>query len=218
MQLHKYDDVWDHRRRRSQCPPLRPGAYAPSNRARLRYRCPRGRCKNQTVYLKDDWRLYTYLPRRGSHENVALRLALMHRRNSIESLFALTKHLGPGNAWPNRMRLGGDLEMKWLCSLTLTLQTARRLAHQNGAYDSALREARELGLVDGETPPLPLGGPQTREQREAYERSLEDWPAPEPPSLWPSEHKTVLDEEYLLPDLNEFSDEPDSPVDPVEPG
>jgi hypothetical protein len=209
MELHKYDDIWDQRKRRKQQPPLRPGAYAPSNRARLRYRCPAGKCRNQAVYLKDDWRLYTFLPRRGSHSNVALRLALMQRRNSIESLFALMKHLGPGSVWPNRMRWGGDLEMRWLCSLTLTLHTARRLAQQNGAHEEALREARDLGLVGGETPPRPDIGPQTPEQREAYERSLNEWPELAPPTGWPNEDKTVLDEEYLLPDINEFSDEPD---------
>jgi hypothetical protein len=212
MDLHKYDDVWDWRRRRSQRPPLRPGAHAPSNRARLRYRCPQGKCPNQAVYLKDDWRLYTHLPRRGSHKNVALRLALMDRRNSIESLFALMKHLGPGSPWPNRARWAGDLEMKWLCSLTLTLHTARRLVHQNGAYERALEEAQGLGFLDGETPPRPDSGPKTPEQLDALGASLRHWPEPEAPSFWPSEHPAAIDEEYLLPDLNEFSDEPDSPT------
>jgi hypothetical protein len=109
------------------------------------------------------------------------------------------------------MRWGGDLEMRWLCSVTLLLHTARRLSHQNGLYKAAVEEARELGLVDGEDPPRPQGAPETPEQQKAFERSLSDWPEPEAPSFWPPENPTVIDEEYLLPDLNEFSAEPDSP-------
>ncbi len=208
MKLHKYDDVWDQRRRRSQNPPLRPGAYAPSNNLRMRWVCPNGRCQNQTTYAKRDWRLYAYLPRRGSHPNVALRYALLDRRNSVESLFALTKHLGPGSGWPSRMRFGGDIEAKWIVSLALMLHTARRLVHQSGQYTCALADARSLGLVDDSAPPQANGNPTAAQER-AYEKSLSLAVGAEAPASWDPAVPTAIDEDYLLPPLEGFSDEPD---------
>lgn len=85
------------------------------------------------------WRVHTYLPFEGGHRRVGLRLAMGARRNSSESLNAMLQSWGVGLSgragpfWVNR-----TAEMHWLVGGALFGNTARRLAHESGAYQESL--------------------------------------------------------------------------------
>jgi hypothetical protein len=137
---------------------LGPGERVDLSKAGFRWRCEQ--CHFTTTTRWDDGpRVYPFLPFRGEHRSrVALRRALMRRRNQAESLNARLKGRGISNGGMNVPRwVRTDREVKWLChgvSLAFTLQ---RLAHLTGEYDTAREEAERLGLL---TPPSgPPGQP-----------------------------------------------------------
>ena len=91
--------------------------------ARLRWVCRNskpsrrsgaGICKGVETKPHDDARVYTFLPRGGSHRHAALRTALLLRRNGVESINASMKNLGVGGKDQQRPGWAGDLEMDWL--------------------------------------------------------------------------------------------------------
>jgi hypothetical protein len=96
--------------------------------------------------------LYTWLPFEGDHWRVGLRAALGHRRNSSESLNAYLKAWGvglPGKAGP--FWCNDDADFEWLVGGALFGNTARRLAHESGAYARSLELATAYGLTEPET-------------------------------------------------------------------
>ncbi len=120
--------------------------------ARIRYACPISdpNCTQQTVYTRDDGRLYPYLPHDGLESDTCVdrRHALLLGRNSVEMRFANLKGSGPGGTGQQRFKMRSDRTSEWLISLNLLLATAKRVAHETGGYDRAHEDAREIGLVD----------------------------------------------------------------------
>jgi DDE family transposase len=151
--------------------------------ARLRWVCEHGLCKPTYTRPFDDPRLYTFLPRVGDHPRAALRSALLHRRNAVESYFARLHNLGL-NGKANRPAWAKDHEMDWLLGAGIISLTARRLVHEIGLYDLAEAEARDLRLLDQPSAEVPAPGPNEIElagARRERERIL--GPA-EPPRTW----------------------------------
>lgn len=137
------------------------GQMAPTG-ARLRWVCERGLCKPTYTRPFDDPRLYTYLPRAGDHPRAALRSALLHRRNAVESYFARLHALGLGGK-ANRPAWAKDHEVDWLLGMGIVSLTARRLAHETGLYAAAEGEAEALGLMDQPSHAVPAPGPSEEE-------------------------------------------------------
>ena len=137
----------DHAKRRELG--LAPGDVADLSRASFRWVCPDGAgCQATTTWSKNP-RLYTYLPPRGEHhKRVALRKALLVRRNVSESLNARIKGRGIGNRGMNVPKwVSTDDEMRWLCYGTCLGFALVRLAHETGAYEAMRDEAAARGLL-----------------------------------------------------------------------
>ena len=121
-------------------------------KARNRWQCElcaaQGRKLMATTYLRRNARIYTWLPRRGTHRRYATRQALMLRRNSIEQLFSQLKRRGIGNRDHYSCRWASKPEhIQWLCAAALFGMTARRDAHETGLYSESADEAWELKLT-----------------------------------------------------------------------
>jgi hypothetical protein len=116
--------------------------------ARIRYVCPIGdpTCPKQTVYTRDDGRLYPY----GLETDLyfARCQAQQLGRNSIEMRFAHLKGGGVANTGQARFKMRSDRATEWLISLNFLLATAKRLAHETGGYERALDDPPSLGLLD----------------------------------------------------------------------
>ena len=132
---------------------------------RIRWRCQD--CHENGVELRaNTWfrknaRIYTSLPRGGDNWRYALRLALMSRRNSIESINSQLKLRGIGAQSHFKAKWVARQEhMEWLCYLALAAMSFRREAHETGLYAWAAREAERLELVKG-----PLAVPATAMDR-----------------------------------------------------
>ncbi len=104
------------------------------------------------TYLRDDPRMYTWLPRQGGHWRVALRQALHHRRNSSETLNSCVQAYGLGlKGRATAFWVNSDDDAAWFASMVLCNQTLRRLAHASGVYQHHLNEALALNLLTPET-------------------------------------------------------------------
>jgi hypothetical protein len=118
-------------------------------RARLRWRCPASGCGiTAATHPSHNPRLYTYLPRKGEHRRAGRRVALLKRRNQVESVIASLKGRGiglRGQMQPNWV--SSDRQAEWLAGAALLGLTLRRTSHEWGAYVAAEAEARALGLV-----------------------------------------------------------------------
>jgi hypothetical protein len=154
MKVRDHDRWWGAKRRAEAG--IERGAHAPQVDARIRWVCAKGdkTCGMRTTRPRDDARVYTYLPRAGSHKRVAMREALLVRRNSIESIFAQLKGGGQGGPAQWRAFWAEDQEMEWLLYAGLLFITARRLVNENGDYERVREEAETLGLLDDSTPRL----------------------------------------------------------------
>ena len=139
----------DHAKRRQLG--LRPGEPADLSQASFRWKCVDTSCPvtAQTSWQKSP-RAHPYLPFKGVHRSrVALRKALMLRRNASESLNARLKGRGIGNGGMNVPKwVSTDGEMAWLCFGTSVAFTLLRLAHDSGAYESAREEADSHDLLN----------------------------------------------------------------------
>ena len=84
--------------------------------------------------LRDNPRLYAWLPWSGPHWRVGLRQALYHRRNASESLNACVQAWGlglkgkAGPFWCNH-----TYDIYWFSSCVMAAQTLRRLAQMRRA-------------------------------------------------------------------------------------
>ena len=105
-------------------------------------------CQSVQTRLKDDIRLYTYLPRSGSSDAAVLRHALLLRRGAVESINSSLKGLGVGRDAQQRVKWGGDIEMDWLTGLACCYLTGRRIAHETGDYQRAYEDAIDRGHID----------------------------------------------------------------------
>ena len=120
--------------------------------ARTRWRCEAcskdGVKLTATTYIKHNPRLYTYLPRGGDHRLAATRMALMSRRNLMESVNSTLKRRGIGDdkhhkaLWATR-----PIHMQWLIGLALLGMTLRREVHETDLYEQCAQEAWDLGLT-----------------------------------------------------------------------
>jgi hypothetical protein len=169
--------------------------------ARLRWVCPNstpsrrsgpGICKGIETKPHTDARLYTFLPRGGAHHHAALRIALLLRRNGVESINASLKNLGVGGKDMQRPRWAGDLEMDWLVSAALTFLTARRVAHETGEYQRTKQEAVDLGLWQQPVASNPSPGPTAAHWAAVRDAREAAWTAagntPRPPATWDDVH------------------------------
>lgn len=200
MQFEKEGEIWGAAKRRKHG--LAPGTYPKQNRPRLRWRCRKGKCPSTETIMAQDWHLNTYLHHGGTHKRAALRAALLARRNIIESIFAQLKHLGPGSRWPGRARWADDDGMRWLLSLALVTMTAKRLAHESGAYYRAFEEARQLGHLSKRDL---VKAPKAPEDGSGAEARVLSSPEPEAPSTWDPDYRTPIDEKYTLKPLLAYS-------------
>lgn len=140
---------------------------------RLIWTCPLDVCRNLTTRPRHDARLYTYLPRGGTHKSAALRTALLLRRNAIESLFRCLHHFGVARK-EGRPAWAVDCDMDWLVSMALLQLTGRALAWESGLYAEVKQRARERRLLDQPRSTDPTPGPTAAEVEEdrAYWREL----------------------------------------------
>jgi len=122
------------------------GAMAPNIKAaRVRWRCPNGRCKEISAYLTEDPRDHAWWPRRGnSNPATECRVYTLYR-NMIESSFADTKGLGIGSAGQPAL-WARDSGTTLMLALHNLLATATRVAHANGSYQMFHDEYERLGL------------------------------------------------------------------------
>jgi hypothetical protein len=129
-----------------------PRNHLVDDHARIRYICAVGdpECPRQSVYTRDDGRLYPYLPHDGREGDQCFdrRQALLLGRNSIEMRFAHLKGGGVGNTGQARFKMRSDRVSEWLISLNLLLASAKRVAHETGHYEETLDDARSLRLID----------------------------------------------------------------------
>lgn len=204
MKFEKEGEVWGSAKRRKYG--MAPGVYPKQTRPRFRWKCRNGKCRSVETIMPNDWNLNTYLHHGGGHKRAAMRAALTTRRNIIESLFSQLKHSGPGSKWPGRARWANDDGMRWLTSLALLTMTAKRLAHESGAYAEAFEEARELGyLAERER----MKVPGVKRSGVALMDPPSGMAEPEAPSTWDGEYLTPDDEEFIPKDIDLYSDKPD---------
>jgi len=143
--------------------------------ARTRWKCLCGLFPDVSLYAKDNYRDHTYWPRDDESKRGLQRRALELYRNGIESTFARVKQRGIGTR-DGRCLWARDSGIRFLLGAEQLLHTARRVAHETGAYQLLHDEYLELGLnLSGEPP--------TRDRmREVAQRRppdlKTDWPRP----------------------------------------
>ena len=131
----------------------RRGVIAPDVKtARVRWRCPTGRCGERSTYASENPRDHTWWPRRGAG-NISLdaRAYLLYR-NFVESSFAVTKGQGIGTM-DNPALWARDRETDMLIGLHNMLTSAQRLVHENGDVQLINAEYEALGLNHRGRPP-----------------------------------------------------------------
>lgn len=139
---------------------IAPGERLDLSKARTRWVCEGdedGPCgARETIYWDRNPRAYPYLPFKGEHKSrIALRRALLLRRNAVESWNARVKARGIGNAGKNTPKwVRTDREMAWLCHGTALAFTLQRLAAEVGTYVAAHEEAEARGLLEPCQPTL----------------------------------------------------------------
>ena len=183
MELHGWEDLYTPERRAAEG--IARGQAAPTT-AKAAWKCANGRpgCKRRYTYMRDNWRVHTYLPYIGEHRLVKKRAALQVARNRIEGVFGLFKKLGLAGVAADRAEWAGDEEMDWVLSLAALSLTARAVAHHHCIYPQVYAWAERLGVIgavelDDQAPEA------TPEQRRAYLAWVEERfgpPAP-PPTL-----------------------------------
>ena len=120
--------------------------------ARTRWSCRCGFLKDVSLYAWRDPREHTFWPRDRKSGPGIERRAYEIGRNGVESNFAHVKHRGVGTL-EGRCLWVRDAGMAFLFGLEQTLQTARRVAHENGDYKLFELEYKALDLhLSGEAP------------------------------------------------------------------
>jgi hypothetical protein len=135
--------------------------------ARRRFRCPANRCPDVTQRFLDDPRGYSFLPRHGTSAMNNLRVALLLRRNSVESVNALIKHLGLGGSGQQKLRTRTESTLDWVIQLGLLTITASRYIHHAGHYEPTHDIAARLDLLRYASPHAPNPGPDPFQLRRA---------------------------------------------------
>ncbi len=149
MKLHQAEGFWPPTKRRENG--LRPGDRVDlkKTKARFRWHCVHDGRVTATTYFHHDPRRHPFLPRAGEHKwRVALRTALLLRRNAGESLNMQLKHRGIAGRGVEVSRwVTTDQEQDWLIGAALLGITLRGVVHACGLYKDAEDEALARGLI-----------------------------------------------------------------------
>jgi hypothetical protein len=120
--------------------------------ARTRWRCLCGLYSDVSLYARDNYRDHTFWPRDDEHNFGLERRAYELYRNGVESNFGRVKQRGIGTR-DGRCLWARDSGIAVLFGAEQLLHTARRVAHETGAYHLLHDEYLELGLnLSGEPP------------------------------------------------------------------
>jgi hypothetical protein len=156
------------------------GVPGPDDNARVRWICPNNLCgavspREVSLWVAENPRDHTWWPRGGDSDHAYDRRALETYRAVVESLFSVAKHNGIGTR-DGRALWARDRGITWLFGLHLLGVTARRVAHETGAYELLKDEFLELGFHRKGTTP------SEATMREAARRRLPrlQWSWPEP--------------------------------------
>jgi hypothetical protein len=118
---------------------------------------------------------HSWWPREGDSDHAYAWRALETRRSAVESLYSVLKHCGVG-VHDGRALWARDAGINWLLGLHLLGRSAKRLAHETGAYAVFEQEYRALGLHQpGATPDDDLMVALTKRRPPHLQWS---WPAP----------------------------------------
>ena len=138
MKRHAHDNYYSPQRRAKEG--IARGQLVPDD-ARIIYHCVVETCPHQYVYTRDDGRLYPYLPydcwegAGGKRDKAwARRVALEHRRGSIESGWANLKHAQIGGSGATKFKVSSDNLQALVIDLYASMTTAIRKAHESGDY------------------------------------------------------------------------------------
>lgn len=118
--------------------------------AHIRYECRHPSCFTRPIntYVRDDPRIFTFLPHRGEHQRAGLREVLMRRQNAAEAVNANLKLRGIGLRGQRHPRwVSTDRQMDWLIGGSLLGMTLRRVAHETGTFERCLAEANDRFLL-----------------------------------------------------------------------
>lgn len=125
---------------------LQPGEAAEQT-ARMVWACEH--CSNRAnLYVADDPLLHTMYPRRGTDDRALTRIALMRKRNIVESTFSQMKLRGKGlreSSVPKWMDEIWDCD--WLIGGALFALTLNRYVHYTGLYAELFVEMDDLELL-----------------------------------------------------------------------
>lgn len=145
-------------------------------KARTRWQCRCGLYRDVSLYAKDNYRDHTFWPRDDASNLGFHRRAYELYRNGVESTFARVKQRGIGTR-DGRCLWARDRGIRLLSSAQSNLlHTARRVAHETGAYHLLYDEYLELGLNHSGEPPS-----RARMQEVASRRPPHlNWEWPEP--------------------------------------
>jgi hypothetical protein len=143
--------------------------------ARTRWRCRCGLYRDVSLWAKDNYRDHTFWPRDDEHKLGFQRRAYELYRNLVESNFGRVKQRGIGTL-DGRCLWARDAGIRLLFAAEHLLHTARRVAHETGAYSLLHDEYLELGLNRSGEPP------SRARMREVAQRRPPDlrweWPKP----------------------------------------
>ncbi|MTD45581.1 hypothetical protein GKE82_24595 [Conexibacter sp. W3-3-2] len=113
---------------------------------RMRWRCPRDICEPTDTYFWQDVRANTYLPYAGDSNAAALRVALMLRRNLVESTFSNLKNSLASQQGNDKFKSHDEAKLEWLVAWATIAHSGKRLIHELGLYEPTHRAAQQLDL------------------------------------------------------------------------
>lgn len=148
MTYRQSDGFWPAAKRRDAG--IDPGERIDLKKTKARHRWSCAHCGNrENRWFWQDPRRHCFLPRGGIDPwRVALRAALLVRRNAAEGMFATLKHRGIAGKEVNVPRwVTSQRQMSWLIGTCLLGVTLRRVAHETGIYEQVREEAEAEQLL-----------------------------------------------------------------------
>lgn len=125
---------------------LKPGETSEET-ARMVWECDH--CANRAnLYVTDDPLLHTMYPRRGTDDRALTRIALMRKRNIVESTFSQMKLRGKGLRESSAPKWMDEIwDCDWLIGGALFALTLNRYVHYTGLYAEIFVEMDDLELL-----------------------------------------------------------------------